>query len=84
MQLVVESTPKIAKGVNASNVPSVTTGNAPLTVSFNGTGSTAVKPITNYAWDFGDGHTATGSTAVKTYATPGTYQRQADRDRQRR
>ncbi len=72
-RLRVEATPKIAKGVSASNVPSVTSGNAPLTVSFNGTGSTAVKPITSYAWDFGDGHTATGNTAVNTYATPGTY-----------
>jgi PKD repeat protein len=73
-QLIVTSTPKIAKGVVASNVPSVTTGIAPLTVNFNGTGSTAVKPITNYAWDFGNGQTATGPTAFTTYPDPGTYQ----------
>ena len=66
-------TPTITKGVNASNVPSVSTGNAPLTVNFNGTGSNAVKPITTYAWDFGDGGTATGSTASHNYSTPGTY-----------
>jgi len=72
--VVVESTPKIAKGVKASNVPSVTSGNAPLTVNFNGTGSTAVKTITSYAWDFGNGETATGPTAFTTYPTPGTYQ----------
>ena len=71
--LIVESTPKIAKGVNASNVASVTTGVSPLTVNFNGTGSTAVKPITSYAWDFGNGQTATGPTAFTTYSTPGTY-----------
>jgi PKD repeat protein len=71
--LIVESTPKIAKGVNASNVASVNTGVAPLTVNFNGTGSTAVKPITSYAWDFGNGQTATGPTAFTTYATPGIY-----------
>ena len=71
--LIVESNPKIAKGVNASNVPSVSTGIAPLTVNFNGTGSTSVKPITSYAWDLGNGQTATGPTAFTTYATPGTY-----------
>lgn len=72
--LVVQATPAITKGVNASNVPSVTTGNAPLTVNFNGTGSTAVRPIASYAWDFGNGETATGPTAFTTYSTPGTYQ----------
>ena len=72
--VVVESTPKIAKGVKASNVPSVTSGVAPLTVNFNGTGSTAAKTISSYAWDFGNGETATGPTAFTTYSTPGTYQ----------
>jgi PKD repeat protein len=72
--LKVTSNPKIAKGVNASNVPSAESGVAPLTVNFNGTGSTAVKAITSYAWDFGNGETATGPTAFTTYSTPGTYQ----------
>ena len=72
--LVVEANPKVTKGVNASNVPSVESGNAPLTVNFNGTGSTAVRPIASYAWDFGNGETATGPTAFTTYSTPGTYQ----------
>src|SRR5664279_5507196 len=39
--LQLSGTPIIAKGVQASNVPSTTTGNRPLSVSFNGTGSTA-------------------------------------------
>lgn len=73
MVLKVESVPKIAKGVNASNVPSATTGIAPMTVNFNGTGSTAAKSITSYEWDFGNGETASGPTAFTTYATPGTY-----------
>ncbi|KLR60603.1 PDK repeat-containing protein [Actinobacteria bacterium IMCC26207] len=72
--VVVEANPKVTKGVKASNVPSVSTGNAPLTVNFNGTGSTAVKTISSYAWDFGNGQTATGPTAFTTYSTPGTYQ----------
>lgn len=73
-RLVLQANPIITKGVNASNVPSVQSGNAPLTVNFNGTGSTAVRPITSYAWDFGNGETATGPTAFTTYTTPGTYQ----------
>jgi PKD repeat protein len=73
-RLVLQANPAITKGVNASNVPSVQSGNAPLTVNFNGTGSTAVRPITSYAWDFGNGETATGPTAFTTYTTPGTYQ----------
>jgi|GEM_PF-872265 len=73
-RMVIESTPKVSKGVKASNVPSVTTGNAPLTVNFNGTGSTATKPISSYAWDFGNGQTATGPTAFTTYTDPGIYQ----------
>lgn len=72
--IVVEANPKVTKGVKASNVPSVTTGNAPLTVNFNGTASTAAKTISSYAWDFGNGETATGPTAFTTYSTPGTYQ----------
>ena len=65
--------PPIGKGVRASFTPSVTTGPAPLTVNFNGTSSTAAKTITSYAWDFGNGQTATGSTAFTTYASVGTY-----------
>ena len=29
--------------------------------------------VTSYAWDFGDGTTATGKTANHTYATAGSY-----------
>jgi PKD repeat protein len=40
-------------------------------VSFNGTLSTGSP--TSYAWTFGDGGTAAGSTATHTYATAGSY-----------
>lgn len=49
------------------------TGSAPLTVSFDASGS--VDPdgsIVNYHWDFGDSTTANGKTAIHTFA-PGTW-----------
>lgn len=39
------------------------------TCSFNGTSSTDNSGISSYWWDFGDGTTATGSTASRTYGT---------------
>ena len=44
-----------------------------LTCSFNGSGSTDDNGISSYSWTFGDGATATGSTASRTYAAAGTY-----------
>ena len=45
-----------------------------LTVSFDGTGSSAASgSIASYAWDFGDGTTGTGATPQHTYATGGSY-----------
>ncbi|WP_235003409.1 PKD domain-containing protein [Blastococcus haudaquaticus] len=42
--------------------------------SFDATSSTdADGTVATYAWDFGDGRTATGATAAHTYATDGTY-----------
>jgi PKD repeat protein len=49
-------------------------GTAPLAVNFSGTGSTdADGSIVSYAWSFGDGGTATGATASRSYSTPGSY-----------
>lgn len=45
-------------------------GKAPLTVSFDGRGS---ERAVSYEWGFGDGHSATGSTATHRYSDPGTY-----------
>ena len=51
-----------------------TSGVAPLTVNFSGANSTdADGTIESYAWDFGDGNTATTATGSNTYAAPGTY-----------
>ena len=44
-----------------------TTGHAPLTVSFDGSGSSSLNgSITGYAWSFGDNQTATGSAVTHT------------------
>lgn len=48
----------------------LTAGAAPLTVEFAATTSGL---ITQYAWDFGDGNTATEAKPVHTYTAIGTY-----------
>lgn len=48
-------------------------GTGPV-VSFDAAGSSDPDgPVTNFAWDFGDGAKATGATASHAYAKPGTY-----------
>ncbi|MDR6971731.1 PKD domain-containing protein [Leifsonia shinshuensis] len=59
---------------NQTPTASFTTTQNSLTVNADGTGS--VDPdgtIASYAWDFGDGATATTPTASHTYAAGGTY-----------
>jgi len=49
-------------------------GSAPLTVAFDGSGSTSLSgSITGYSWSFGDDQAATGATVSHTYAAPGVY-----------
>lgn len=63
----------------AGNFPpsaAFTSTTSDLTVSFDGTGSSAAagRTITGYSWDFGDGSPeGTGATASHTYAAAGTY-----------
>lgn len=53
---------------------SATTGMAPFSVSFDGSGSTdADGDMLSYSWDFGDGNSATGSMQNHVYTNPGTY-----------
>ena len=57
---------------NCALTPSV--GAAPLTVNFDGSGSSDPDgTIEAYAWDFGDGNTATGSSGQYTYVAAGVY-----------
>ena len=48
-------------------------GDQGVALAFTGTASTDNLGIASYAWDFGDGTSATGSSGSHTYATPGTY-----------
>jgi PKD repeat protein len=51
-----------------------TSGNAPLSVSFDGTASHDPDgTIASYSWNFGDGGTGTGATASHAYQNAGSY-----------
>ena len=49
------------------------TGKAPLTVNFSAEGSHDTEGNLEYSWDFGDGTTGNGITAVHEYASVGTF-----------
>ncbi len=52
----------------------VTSGTAPLAVSFDGSASSDLDgTISGYAWNFGNGSFAAGPTASTTYQLPGVY-----------
>lgn len=53
---------------------SALSGTAPLTVAFSGTGSTdADGSVVAWDWAFGDGGSASGAGASKTFSSAGTY-----------
>lgn len=57
----------------ARGVPSVTSGEAPLTVNFKGEQSTDDDEIVSYAWNFKDGSTSNNVNPTHTFDSPGTY-----------
>jgi PKD repeat protein len=58
----------------AGLVISPSSGPAPLAINASGsTSSDADGTIATYAWDFGDGGSATGVAATHSYANPGEY-----------
>jgi len=55
-------------------VASATSGTAPVTVNFSGTGSTDPDgSVVAWDWSFSDGVTASGSTTSRTWSTAGSY-----------
>lgn len=59
---------------NRAPTAAFTAGTADLAVAVDGAGSgDADGRVVDYAWQFGDGGTATGATATHAYATAGTY-----------
>ncbi|MFM9919167.1 PKD domain-containing protein [Lacisediminihabitans sp. H27-G8] len=59
---------------NVAPTAAFTTTATDLAVAVNGSGSTDTDgTVASYAWDFGDGATASGSTANHTFAAAGTY-----------
>lgn len=59
---------------NASFTTNVTSGNAPLAVSFNASGSTSPNGlISSYSWNYGDGSTGSGANSSHTYASTGKF-----------
>ena len=66
--------PEPAIGPTAVMTTTPSTGVPPLTVKFDGSGSTTPNgSIDSYSWDFGDGNTDTGATVTHVYTTAGTY-----------
>ncbi|MDX1444218.1 MAG: S8 family serine peptidase [Gammaproteobacteria bacterium] len=60
--------------VNQAPTASFTDNCTDLSCNFDGTGSSdSDGSIVSYAWDFGDGNTATGSTASHSFAAAGDY-----------
>ncbi|TVQ08147.1 MAG: PKD domain-containing protein [Balneolaceae bacterium] len=58
----------------ASISANVNSGNVPLTVIFDGSGSYAVGgSITAWSWDFGDDNIGEGEQVEHTYSDPGTF-----------
>lgn len=66
VSVVVPATEPVAVIVTTSQ-----TGEVPFSLHFDGTSSTGT--ISTYSWAFGDGQTATGSTASHIYKSSGTY-----------
>ena len=58
----------------ASFTATPSAGQPPLAVAFDASASSdAEGPIASYAWDFGDGTTASGATAEHTYTAAGSF-----------
>ena len=71
LQPGVDFTPPVA---NIATTPDPPTGNPPLSIVFDASGSTDVESgIASYSWDFGDGSTGTGVVITHTFVSSGTF-----------
>ena len=67
----IDFTPPVA---NIATTPGTPTGDPPLSVVFDASGSTDVgSGIASYSWDFGDGSTGTGVVITHTFVSSGTF-----------
>ncbi len=57
----------------ANIVATPQTGDTPLDVSFNASGSSGDNAIVSYAWDYGDGTMGSGITSTHTYTLVGNF-----------
>jgi PKD repeat protein len=57
-------------GVTVNYTANLTTGTAPMVVTFQ---NTSIGNVTGWKWDFGDSTTSTAQNPVKVYGSPGTY-----------
>ncbi|MEX0768310.1 MAG: PKD domain-containing protein, partial [Microthrixaceae bacterium] len=67
------TTPVLTKGVEAKITTSGTGGRSPFTVDFSAGTSIVAKGPATYAWNFGNGSTATTADASSTYINVGSY-----------
>jgi PKD repeat protein len=65
--------PALAAALVAGATATPDRGGAPLTVTFDASGS---SPADSYAWDFDDGTTGSGVSVTHAYAAPGAYDAQ--------
>jgi PKD repeat protein len=71
----VEKKEKVNHPPVANLYADVTSGDRPLTVKFDASGSTDQDgDVLSYLWDFGDGNTSTSVSVSKYYSSTGTYQ----------
>lgn len=71
---VIGTAPSGNSAPNAVLTATPTSGELPLTVSFDASGSSDPNDdALTYTWDFGDGSSATGATASHTYTEQDTY-----------